>query len=166
MNMKLITIAALSITTLGLASSAQAQQAPARYRSYTSAPNRPIQIGPSVSFGGNSTVFGIDSRFPISQDFSLRPSVRFPSGGVAFGAAATYDFNLSRNGDQQLEPYVGAGFNVNTGDNTNNGANISGYAIGGVDYSLTDQFALKGSVTFPFKSEYATNFTVGIGYQY
>jgi hypothetical protein len=166
MNIKLITIAALSITTLGLASSAQAQQAPARYRSYTSAPNRPIQIGPSVSFGGNSTVFGIDSRFPISQEFSLRPSVRFPTGGVAFGAAATYDFNLARSSDRQLEPYVGAGFNVNTGDNTNNGANISGYAIGGVDYSLTDQFALKGSVTFPFKPEYATNFTVGLGYQY
>jgi opacity protein-like surface antigen len=166
MNMKLIAIAALSITTLTLASSAQAQPAPERYRQYTSAQSRPIQIGPSVSFGGNSTVFGIDSRFPISQEFSLRPSVRFPTGGVAFGAAATYDFNLARNGDRQLEPYVGAGFNVNTGDNTNNGANISGYAIGGVDYSLTDQFALKGSVAFPFKPEYATNFTVSLGYQY
>jgi hypothetical protein len=166
MNIKIIAIAALSITVLGLASSAQAQPAPERYRRYTTAQSRPIQIGPSVSFGGNSTVFGIDSRFPISQDFSLRPSVRFPTGGVAFGAAATYDFNLARNGDRQIEPYVGAGFNINTGDNTNNGANISGYAIGGVDYSLTDQFALKGSVTFPFQSEYATNFTVGIGYQY
>ncbi len=164
MKMKLITIAALSITALSLASSAEAQPAPERYRQY--AQYRPIQIGPSVSFGGNSTVFGIDSRFPISQEFSLRPSVRFPSGGVAFGAAATYDFNLARGGDRQLEPYAGVGFNVNTGDNNNNGANISGYAIGGVDYSLTDQFALKGSVTFPFKSEYATNFTVGIGYQY
>jgi opacity protein-like surface antigen len=163
MKMKLITIAALSITALSLASSAEAQPAPEPYRY---AQYRPIQIGPSVSFGGNSTVFGIDSRFPISQEFSLRPSIRFPTGGVAFGAAATYDFNLARSGDRQLEPYVGAGFNVNTGDNTNNGANISGYAIGGVDYSLTDQFALKGSVTFPFKSEYATNFTVGIGYQY
>jgi hypothetical protein len=166
MNTKLIAIAALSITALSLASSAQAQPAPEPYRRYTQTQYRPIQVGPSVSFGGNSTVFGIDSRFPISQEFSLRPSVRFPTGGVAFGAAATYDFNLSRNGDRQIEPYVGAGFNVNTGDNTNNGANISGYAIGGVDYSLTEQFALKGSVTFPFKSEYATNFTVGIGYQY
>jgi hypothetical protein len=165
MNIKLITIAALSITTLSLASSAQAQQAPERYPSYIPA-QRPIQIGPSVSFGGNSTVFGIDSRFPISQEFSLRPSIRFPSGGVAFGAAATYDFNLTGNGNRQVEPYVGAGFNVNTGDNANNGANISGYAIGGVDYSLSDQFALKGSITLPFKSEYATNVTIGIGYQY
>jgi hypothetical protein len=164
MNIKLIVIAALSITALGIASSAQAQPDPERR--YTSTQYRPIQIGPSVSFGGNSTVFGIDSRFPISQEFSLRPSIRFPTGGVAFGAAATYDFNLARNGDRQLEPYVGAGFNINTGDNNNNGANISGYAIGGVDYSLTDQFVLKGSVTVPFKSEYATNFTVGLGYQY
>jgi hypothetical protein len=157
MKMKLITIAALSITALSLASSAQAQPAPARFR--------PIQIGPSLSFGGNSTVVGIDSRFPISPEFSLRPSVRFPSGGVAFGAAATYDFNTSGN-DHKLEPYVGAGFNVNTGDNLNNGANISGYAIGGADYSISDQFALKGSVTIPFKSEYSTNVTLGIGYQY
>ncbi len=165
MNIKIIAITALSITTLSLATPAQAQPPPERYRN-TSGQNRPIQIGPSVSFGGNSTVFGIDSRFPISQEFSIRPSVRFPTGGVAFGAAATYDFNLSRNGDRQVEPYIGAGFNVNTGDNTNNGANISGYAIGGADYSLSDQLVLKGSATFPFKSEYATNFTIGIGYQY
>jgi hypothetical protein len=164
MKMKLIAITALSLTVLSLASSAQAQQA--SERRYTITQFRPIQIGPSVSFGGNSTVFGIDSRFPIAQEFSLRPSIRFPTGGVAFGASATYDFNLARGGGRQLEPYIGAGFNVNTGDNTNNGANINGYAIGGVDYSLTDQIALKGSVTFPFKSEYATNFTVGIGYQY
>ncbi len=165
MKIQLIAIIALSITTFSFVSSAQAE--PERYRRrYTSEQQyRPVQIGPSVTFGGNSTVFGIDSRFPIAQEFSIRPNVRFPTGGVSFGAAATYDFNTSRD-ERALEPYIGAGFNVYTGDNSNNGTNVSGYAIVGTDYAISDQFVFKGSVTVPFKSEYPTNVTVGVGYQY
>jgi hypothetical protein len=45
-------------------------------------------------------------------------------------------------------------------------ANVTGYATGGVDYALNDQFILKGSVIIPFKSEYSTDITLGIGYKF
>ncbi len=152
MNIKLITIAALSIATLTIVSPAQAQ-------------TKPSQIGPSFSIGGSTTVFGVDSRFPVTQNLSLRPSVRFPSGGVVVGTSVTYDFD-TYGMDAGIEPYVGAGLNLYTGDNNNSGANLTGYAIGGVDYALNDQFVLKGSVAIPFKTEYSTDITLGVGYKF
>lgn len=151
MNIKLITVAVLSIATLTFVRPVQAQ-------------TKPSQIGPSLSFGGGTTVFGLDSRFPVSQNLSLRPNVRFPSGGVVVGTSVTYDFDTD--GNYRLEPYVGAGLNVYTGDNNNSGANVTGYAIGGADYGLTDQFTLKGSVIIPFKSEYSTDITLGVGFKF
>lgn len=152
MNIKLITIAVLSVATLTFVRPLQAQP-------------KPSQIAPSVSFGGGKSAFGVDSRFPLTQNISLRPSVRFPSGGVVFGTSVTYDFDTYRM-DSRLEPYVGAGLNVYTGDNNNNGANLTGYAIGGADYALNDQLVLKGSLTIPFKSEYSTDITLGVGYKF
>jgi hypothetical protein len=151
MNIKLMTVTLLSLVTLGFARPAQAQP-------------RPRQIAPSISVGGGRSIFGVDSRFPVTQNLSIRPSVRFPNGGVVLGTSATYDFDTY--GDSRLEPYVGAGFNLYTGDNNNNGANLSGYAIGGADYSLTDQFTLKGSLIIPFKSEYSTDVILGVGYKF
>jgi hypothetical protein len=152
MKMKLTLVAMLGIGTLFSVQPAQAQ-------------TKPNQIAPSVSFGGSKTVFGVDSRFPVAPNISIRPTIRFPNGGVVFGTSATYDFD-NYGMDSRLEPYVGAGFNVYTGDNNNNGANVTGYAIGGADYSLSDQFTLKGSVAFPFKSEYSTDITLGVGYKF
>lgn len=151
MNMKLTLLALLSIFTTFAVQPVQAQ-------------TKPNQVGPSVSFGGSTAVFGVDSRFPLAPNISIRPTMRFPSGGIVLGTSATYDFDISS--DIPLEPYVGAGFNVYTGDNNNNGANFTGYLIGGADYSLNNQFALKGSVAIPFKGEYSTDITLGVGYKF
>ncbi len=43
---------------------------------------------------------------------------------------------------------------------------MTGYAIGGADYSLNDQFTLKGNLTIPFKSEYSSDITLGVGYKF
>ena len=150
MNIKLIIVAILSVATLTV-DSVQAQ-------------TKPSQIAPSLSFGGGKSVFGVDSRFPITQNLSLRPNVRFPTGGVVVGTSVTYDFD--NYGDYRLEPYVGAGLNLYTGDNNNSGANVAGYLTGGVDYLLNDQFVLKGGLTIPFKSEYSTDITLGVGYKF
>jgi hypothetical protein len=149
-NIKLIIVAILSVATLTV-DSVQAQ-------------TKPSQIAPSLSFGGGKSVFGVDSRFPLSQNLSLRPNVRFPTGGVVVGTSVTYDFD--NYGDYRLEPYVGAGLNLYTGDNNNSGANVAGYLTGGVDYLLNDQFVLKGGLTIPFKSEYSTDITLGVGYKF
>jgi hypothetical protein len=151
MKMKLMLVTLLGIATLFTVQPVQAQ-------------TKPNQIAPSVSFGGSTTVFGVDSRFPVTPNISVRPTIRFPSGGIVLGSSATYDFDYGM--DSRLEPYLGAGFNVYTGDNNNNGANLTGYLIGGADYSLNNQFALKGSVAIPFKSEYSTDITIGVGYKF
>jgi hypothetical protein len=151
MKVKLTLIALLSITTLFVVQPAQSQ-------------TKPNQIGPSVSFGNGTAVFGVDSRFPVAPNISIRPTIRFPSGGIVLGTSATYDFNIGS--DTRLEPYAGAGFNVYTGDNNNNGANLTGYVIGGADYSLNEQFVVKGSLTIPFKSGYSTDITFGVGYKF
>jgi opacity protein-like surface antigen len=151
MKIKLTLLALLSLTMFA------AQPA--------SAQMKPSQIAPSLSFGGNRTVFGVDSRFPVAPNISIRPTIRFPSGGVTIGTSATYDFDLYGS-DTRLEPYVGAGFNAYTGDNNNSGANITGYAIGGADYSLNDRLALKGSAIIPFKTEYPIDITLGVGYKF
>ncbi len=152
MKIKLTLLALLTLTTLFASQPASAQ-------------TKPSQIAPSISFGGNRTVSGLDSRFPVSPNISIRPTIRFPSGGIAIGASATYDFDINSK-DTRLEPYVGAGFNAYTGDNNNSGANITGYAIGGADYSLTDRLVLKGSAIVPFKSEYPVDLTLGVGYKF
>jgi hypothetical protein len=164
MNLRLNAIVLLSIATslIIITPPASAQEVPPTPAATGVKPN---QVGPSLSFGGGSTIFGVDSRFPISSVFSLRPSVRFPSGGFAIGSSITYDFpDLGR--DLGLEPYAGAGFNVYTGDNNRSGTNFVGYAIGGADYPLSEQFNLTGSVTIPFQNGYTTNVAVGVAYKF
>jgi hypothetical protein len=129
------------------------------------AQTRPYQIGPSLSLGGGESVFGVDARLPITSNISIRPNVRFPGGGVAFGAAATYDFDSNWT-VAGLEPYIGAGLNFYTGDNRNNGTNLVGYAIGGADYALSNEFNLTGSLNIPFTAGYSTNVSLGIAYKY
>ncbi len=89
MNIKLISIAVLSIATLTVRP-VQAQ-------------TKPSQIAPSFSFGGGTTVFGVESRFPLTQNLSLRPNLRFPSGGVVLGTSVTYDFD-NYGMDSRIEP--------------------------------------------------------------
>lgn len=80
MKMKLMTIALMSILTICTDRPTLAQP-------------KPNQIAPSISFGSGRSVFGLDSRFPLTSHLSLRPSVRFPSGGAVIGTSVSYDFD-------------------------------------------------------------------------
>jgi outer membrane protein W len=126
-------------------------------------------IGGSVIFGNNGgSAFGVDSRFKVSDNFSIRPNIYFPNSGTTIGAAATYDFNLSDGyySKSALTPYIGAGVSFVTGNNTGNN-NATGYATAGVDYNLTEQLVLKGNVNIPFDSNnYSTTFGVGAGLRF
>ncbi len=70
-----------SVATFGMSKPANAQFAQS-------------SVGPSVEFGNGQIVFGIDSKFGISNNLSLRPFVYFPSGSTNFGTALTYDLIL------------------------------------------------------------------------
>ncbi len=123
-------------------------------------------IGPSLEFGGGQTVFGIDSKFGISDNLSLRPFIYFPSGGTDFGTALTYDFNL-RNSDNNLRitPFLGGSVAINTG-NSNSVTTVG--LVGGADLDLTDSIRLKGAVIVPLSTDrgQTTTVTLGAGFRF
>jgi hypothetical protein len=123
-------------------------------------------IGPSIEFGNGQTVFGVDSKFGIRENLSLRPFIYFPNGGTNFGTALTYDFNLRNTANTlQLTPFVGGSVNFNTGDGN---STTSFGLVGGVDLDLSDSLRLKGAITVPLSNNQnqTTNVTVGAGLRF
>jgi hypothetical protein len=115
-------------------------------------------IGPSVSFGGGSTAFGINSKFGIADNVALRPFVIFPAGGTIFGSSITYDWDL-RKSAVPITPFIGLGLAVGTGGGT---STTTGFAQVGADFDVSDSFALVGSVAIPFRSN-NTNTSINLG---
>jgi hypothetical protein len=142
-----------SVATLGMSKPANAQFAQS-------------SIGPSVEFGNGQTVIGIDSKFGISNNLSLRPFVYFPNGGTDFGTALTYDLPLRNNANSlQITPFVGGSVNFNTGS----GNSLTTFGlVGGADLDLTDSLRLKGAVIVPVSNDQgqSTTVTVGAGYRF
>jgi hypothetical protein len=119
-------------------------------------------IGPSVSFGNGSTVFGIDSKFGVADNVSLRPYVTFPSGGTTFGTSLTYDWDL-RKSSLPITPFIGLGLNFNT---ANSNTSTNGFAQVGADLDVTDSISLLGAVSIPFNSGNSTTVTIGSGLRF
>ena len=119
-------------------------------------------IAPSVSFGGGSSVFGIDSKFGIADNVSLRPFVTFPSGGTEFGSSITYDFDL-RQASFPVTPFIGLGLGIETGNSNNT---TTGFAQIGADLNVSDSVALLGSVAIPFNNNSSTSVTLGAGLRF
>jgi hypothetical protein len=116
------------------------------------------QIGPTVTFGGGDTTFGINSKLGIADNLSLRPYVNFPSGGTNFGSGLTYDWDLGRR--SPLTPFVGAGINFSTGGGT---TDTTGSFLAGADWNFTREFALNGTVDIPFNGSANNPTTVTVG---
>jgi hypothetical protein len=143
-----------SVSTLGMSKPANAQFAQS-------------SIGPSVEFGNGQTVFGIDSKFGISNNLSLRPFVYFPNSSTNFGTALTYDLSLQNSANTlQITPFVGGSVNFNTGNGNNNTTSFG--LVGGVDLDLTDSLRLKGAITVPLNNgqDRDTTFTAGAGLRF
>lgn len=115
-------------------------------------------IGPSVVFGGGNTSFGVDGKFGIADNWSVRPFAVFPSGGAtSLGASLTYDFDLRRSANT-ITPFLGAGVDFTTGGTSN----TVGFVQAGADIHLSRQFALLGAVDVPFTgSNNVTTFKAG-----
>ena len=151
----LITLVTLvcSTATLGMSTPASAQVV------------NQSSIGPSILLGNGQTAIGIDSKFGISDNLSLRPFIYFASSGTDFGTAITYDFPL-RNTENNLviTPFVGASVDVNTGGNSITTAGL----VGGADVDLSDSLRLKVSVIVPLSSDrgQTTGVTLGAGFRF
>jgi hypothetical protein len=121
-------------------------------------------IGPSVLFGNGQTSIGIDSKFGVSENLSLRPFIYFPNNGTSFGTSLTYDLPL-RNTDSTLliTPFVGGSVAVNTGNNSVTTLGL----VGGADFDLSDNLRLKASVIVPVTdSNQGTGIAVGAGLRF
>jgi hypothetical protein len=122
-------------------------------------------IGPSVLFGNGQSAIGIDSKFPLSDNFSLRPFIYFPNSGTDFGTALTYDITL-RNTDStlQITPFVGGSVDVNTGSNSVTTVSL----VGGADLDLSESIRLKGSVIVPLSTDrgQGTGIAIGAGFRF
>jgi hypothetical protein len=115
-------------------------------------------VGPSVTFGGGQSVFGVDSKLGIADNVSLRPFLLFPSGGTQFGTSLTYDWDL-RQSPVTITPFIGLGVGFQTG---NSNTTTNGFAQVGADFNVNESFALLGSVAIPFNSNNAnTSVTLG-----
>jgi hypothetical protein len=123
-------------------------------------------IGPSLAIGGGQTNFGIDSKFGVSDNLSLRPFIYFPTGGTDFGTALTYDFKLQNNGNKvQITPFVGGSVDVNSG----NGNSITTVGlVGGADFDVTDSVRLKAALVVPLSTDsgQTTAVTLGAGFRF
>jgi hypothetical protein len=109
---------------------------------------------------------GIDSKFGVSDNISVRPFIYFPSGGTSFGSALTYDFNLRNNSNTVLiTPFVGGSLDFNT-SNRNTITTVG--LVGGADFDLTDSIRLKGAIVIPLTNDRGQNttFTVGAGFRF
>lgn len=119
-------------------------------------------IGPSVNFGNGSTVFGIDSKFGIADNLSLRPYVTFPSGGTTYGTSLTYDWDL-RQSPLSITPFIGLGINFNS---FSGNTQTTGFAQLGADLDVSESFSFLGSVSIPFNSSNSTTVTIGSGLRF
>lgn len=119
-------------------------------------------IAPSVTFGGGSSVFGIDSKFGIADNVSLRPYIAFPSGSTQFGSSITYDWDL-RQASLPITPFVGLGLSFETGNSNNT---TTGFAQVGADLNVSDSIALLGAVAIPFNNNSSTSVTLGAGLRF
>jgi opacity protein-like surface antigen len=117
-------------------------------------------IAPSVTFGGGSSVFGIDSKIGVADNFALRPFVSFPSGGTKYGTSLTYDWDL-RQASVPITPFIGLGVGFQSGNRPN--STTTAFAQVGADFNVTDSFALLGAVAIPFNNNDGNTTTVTIG---
>jgi hypothetical protein len=118
-------------------------------------------IGPTIIFGGGSSIFGVNGKFGIAENISVRPVVAFGSGATAFGASATYDFNLPGQSTTKFEPFAGIGFVTATGAG---GSGIV-YAQAGTDFGITDNIVLNADLKIPLSGG-GTLFGIGAGFKF
>jgi hypothetical protein len=131
-------------------------------------PNRlPVSyFGPALSFGSGTTSFGVISKFPLSDKFSVRPSATFGGNGTTIRVPLTYDFALGDPEPFESNPlatfHAGAGVQYTSGGN--NGGKFGLLGNIGVDVSLFENIALVGDFNSDFSS--SNDVTIGVGFQF
>lgn len=121
-------------------------------------------FGPALSFGNGNTSFGVLSRFPLGNKFSIRPSATF--GNItSVRVPITYDFALGDPEPFERNPLItfnaGAGVQYISGNNSSNFAFLGTI---GIDVNLFEGTALVGN----YSTDFSNNNTgsVGLGFEF
>jgi hypothetical protein len=123
-------------------------------------------VGPSLLISNGETAIGIDSKFGISENISIRPVAYFPRGGTIFGSSLTYDFDVSRSSKLQITPFIGAGLSFASANN-GGGSRTDTFFTGGADFGISDSVDLKAALIVPLSSNNSTtSVTLGGGFKF
>jgi hypothetical protein len=130
-------------------------------------------IGPQISFGNGLTLFGAKAKFGVADSISVRPELAFGSvGGVSiigYGAALTYDFDLSssQSSTTQFEPYAGIGFlGISASGNGGSGSTSSAFIDLGTDIGLGGNLNLNADLKISLGGGGGTLFGIGAGFKF
>jgi hypothetical protein len=125
-------------------------------------------FGPALSFGNGASSFGVISKFPLSDKFSIRPSATFGSRGTTLRVPVTYDFALGDPEPFEANPLVtfhaGGGVEFSSGGGTVNGDKFGLLGTIGVDVSLFDNIVLLADFNTNFGSN--SGITLGVGFEF
>ena len=125
-------------------------------------------FGPAIGFGTGGSSFGVVSRFPFAQNYSIRPSAIFGGNGTIVRVPVTYDFALGEKEPFERNPLItfhaGGGVQFRSGGGTAQGDKFSVLGTIGVDVNLFEGIALVGSFNTDFASNNGTN--VGLGFEF
>jgi hypothetical protein len=123
-------------------------------------------FGPAISTGNGSGSFGVISRFPLSENYSIRPSAIFGGNGTVVRVPVTYDFVFSDKEPFERNPvvtfHVGGGVQYASG--TPQGGKFGLLATLGVDVNLFEGIAIVSSYNTDFSSINGVNF--GLGFEF
>ncbi len=125
-------------------------------------------FGPALGIGNGSTSFGLVSRFPLGQKYSIRPSAVFGSNGTTLRIPVTYDFNIGDKEPFERNPLVtfnvGGGVQFASGGGNVGGDKFSLLGTIGVDVNLFEGVALVASYNTDFASNNGT--LIGLGFEF
>ena len=127
---------------------------------------QPIKGINYIGAGASSEGALVNGKYALANRFSVRPgvvtSLNDDDGDrdVSVLVPFTYDFNGI--GGDRLQPFVGAGAGVTTGDQTE----LQVVATAGADYRLGNRYAINGSVNYLPLDDQRVDFAAGVGYRF
>jgi hypothetical protein len=125
-------------------------------------------VGPAIGIGNGSSAFGIISRFPFSENYSIRPSAVFGNKNTVIRVPLTYDFALGDKEPFERNPlltfHAGGGLQFSSRGGTGQGDKFGLLGTIGVDVNLYDGIAILASYNTDFGEVNGTN--IGLGFEF
>jgi hypothetical protein len=125
-------------------------------------------VGPAIGIGNGSSAFGVVSRFPFSENYSIRPSAVFGNKNTVIRVPLTYDFALGDKEPFERNPlltfHVGGGVQFSSRGGTAQGDKFGLLGTIGVDINLYDGIAIVASYNTDFGEVNGTN--IGLGFEF